>query len=199
MNITLYPLGSYNNGILRPFTVELDGLTEEDYRGEIRWGLWGKSTPQGSNVISTKCEDCDHIHIGSEDKTCTNCGSEFVEHKPTEEEWIVCDYEDIPREFTGEYDLDPSFWDYAEFLETTHLDQEVVDAGIACGIDLDKIEDAYEGKYDSDEDFAQALAEETSAIQEDAQWPHTCIDWEWAARELMYDYCSSGGHYFRNL
>jgi antirestriction protein len=38
--------------------------------------------------------------------------------------------------------------------------------------------------------YAQELAEEIGAIQSDAQWPATCIDWERAARELRIDYTS---------
>jgi hypothetical protein len=36
--------------------------------------------------------------------------------------------------------------------------------------------------------YAQELAEDIGAVKADAQWPHTCIDWEHAARELRYDY-----------
>jgi hypothetical protein len=38
--------------------------------------------------------------------------------------------------------------------------------------------------------YAQELAEDIGAVKADAQWPHTCIDWEQAARELRYDYSS---------
>lgn len=38
------------------------------------------------------------------------------------------------------------------------------------------------------QDYAQELAEDTGATQADAKWPHNCIDWEYAARELQYDY-----------
>jgi hypothetical protein len=38
------------------------------------------------------------------------------------------------------------------------------------------------------EDYAQELAEDIGVIPSDLQWPLTCIDWEWAARELQMDY-----------
>jgi hypothetical protein len=38
------------------------------------------------------------------------------------------------------------------------------------------------------EDYAQDLAEDIGAIDSNASWPNTCIDWELAARELQYDY-----------
>lgn len=62
-------------------------------------------------------------------------------------------------------------------------------------------EEAYYGKFQSDEDFARDMAEEIEAIfvREVVKWPHYCIDWEYAARELMYDYSEDNGYYFRNL
>lgn len=38
------------------------------------------------------------------------------------------------------------------------------------------------------EDYAQELAEDIGDIDRDARWPHNCIDWERAARELQMDY-----------
>lgn len=38
------------------------------------------------------------------------------------------------------------------------------------------------------EDYARELAEEIGAIDSDAKWPATCIDWEKAAEELQTDY-----------
>ncbi|RAV17494.1 hypothetical protein DQP57_00260 [Mycobacterium colombiense] len=40
------------------------------------------------------------------------------------------------------------------------------------------------------EDYAQELAEDIGAITGAEQWPHNCIDWERAARELRMDYTS---------
>ena len=37
-------------------------------------------------------------------------------------------------------------------------------------------------------DYAQQFAEDIGAIEDDARWPATCIDWEQAARELQQDY-----------
>jgi hypothetical protein len=44
---------------------------------------------------------------------------------------------------------------------------------------------------DSDfESYAQEFAEDCGFIDASADWPNTCIDWEWAARELRVDYTS---------
>jgi hypothetical protein len=37
-------------------------------------------------------------------------------------------------------------------------------------------------------EYAQELAEDCGMIQANAKWPHTCIDWDQAARELLTDY-----------
>lgn len=63
----------------------------------------------------------------------------------------------------------------------------------------EEAEEAYQGEYKNDEEFAQELAEELGSIQKEQQWPYTCIDWEYAAKELMYDYSEDSGFYFRNL
>lgn len=92
-----------------------------------------------------------------------------------------------------------------------HLSQkdgeEIAAAYLALGItassdpeDIAKeIEEAYSGSFRSDEEFAQDMAEQLGSIDKDAAWPQTCIDWEYAASELMMDYSEEGGHYFRNI
>jgi len=69
--------------------------------------------------------------------------------------------------------------------------------------DIDELirdaDDNYQGEYDSDKDFAQQLAEDIGAIDPKAGWPNNCINWEWAAQELMYDYACENGHYFRSV
>ena len=76
---------------------------------------------------------------------------------------------------------------------------DVVKAGLSLGISPNDIEEAYSGEFDSPEDFAQNMAEEIGSIDKNATWPNNCIDWEYAARELMYDYSEADGYYFRNL
>lgn len=60
-------------------------------------------------------------------------------------------------------------------------------------------EDSYQGEWDNDVDFAMYFAEECGDIPKNMHWPLYCIDWEYAARDLMMDYFEVDGHYFRNL
>ena len=75
----------------------------------------------------------------------------------------------------------------------------MIDAAIYCGINPENFEEAYCGEYESDADFAHEQADQCGMLEEDMAWPYTCIDWEFAARELMYDYEEHEGHYFRIL
>ena len=40
-------------------------------------------------------------------------------------------------------------------------------------------------------DYAQDFADDIGRISDSAEWPHTCIDWDQAARELQMDYSST--------
>lgn len=62
----------------------------------------------------------------------------------------------------------------------------------------EQVAEAYSGQFPSDEDFAQDIAEQLGT-EIKTEWPLYCIDWEYAARELMIDYFESDGYYFQNL
>ena len=83
------------------------------------------------------------------------------------------------------------------------LDENIVFAYEKLGIgddDYSDIEEAYSGQYTSDKEFAEEMAENTGTVDfKNLPWPQYCIDWEWAARELMMDYSEQDGYYFRNL
>lgn len=80
------------------------------------------------------------------------------------------------------------------------------DFGEAEAAELKALEDLkdevgeYHGKISTDggpfvdeddfEDYARELAEEIGAIDKNASWPNTCIDWKQAAEELQMDYSS---------
>ena len=114
------------------------------------------------------------------------------------EEWIVCDYENVPSNYVGEYSIDESFFDLMETISNSHLDAEVFNAGVACGIGIDQIEDSYKGQFSNDLEFGQYDFDELylHEIPDHLVW---YIDYEHYAREVMFDHSSESGHYFRNL
>ena len=171
MNITLYSLSDYNGGLLIPKTFDFETKDMIDNEDEWRQAI------------------ADWLEEVTEER---NDGE-------VREEWIVCDYEDIPSGFVGTYDLDPSFWEYKEAIQTSHYDKEVIDAAMSCDVQLENIDEAYAGEFRSDADFAEDMAEQLDMIPRENSWPTSYIDWEWAARDLMMDYCEADGHYFRCL
>lgn len=124
------------------------------------------------------------------------------------EEWWVMDHECLPV-IKGE--CSPAeFGKAAEWWNeiVAEIDVDAATAWVSFLADLgeswaDKTVgdffDTYSGEFDSPEDFAMEMAEETGSLSADLGWPHNCIDWDRAARELMHDYIEvrgSGTSYF---
>lgn len=120
---------------------------------------------------------------------------EEIQNADYELTWEVKDWGDV-SEYENLQDID-----ILNEIENEGVDChfDVISAALDCDIPIGDIEEVYQGEYNDDEDFAWEFAREIGAIERSVSWPYTCIDWNQAARELMYDYCESGGYYFRNL
>jgi len=103
-------------------------------------------------------------------------------------------FDDIHKSYRNESVNVDALYDYVNACLSDNKD--VIDAGLDCEIPLESIWDAYIGTYDSDSDFAYQLALDMGALQELDPWLAKAIDWQLAARELMYDNVESNGHYF---
>lgn len=113
-------------------------------------------------------------------------------------EFMFQDWQSIPAALIGES------WLSDEWFEVAQLDEDERDAFTAyckgaSDTDIERFREAYSGRFDSDEAFAEDMADQLGLINESATWPYTCIDWEHAARELMYDYFEQDGYYFRHI
>lgn len=107
------------------------------------------------------------------------------------------DWDGLPEKYR---DLESSdFWEFLDACYNSDNDSDIVAAGLESGVSPSDIDEAYHGTFSSGKDFAQEMAEQLGAIDKDAKWPMTCIDWEQAASELMMDYSEHNGHYFRDL
>ena len=110
--------------------------------------------------------------------------------------YTMASYDGIPERLMGPTGPTEAFWEYFDVLE----DKDKLDrwwAAEALGIPASDVEDAYQGQFNSDEEFAQIMADDMGLIQNDLSWPYNCISWPDAARELMSDYCAEDGWYFR--
>lgn len=112
-------------------------------------------------------------------------------------EFMFQDCEDVPADLYSESGNVEAIYEFMDFVNDSHLSIDAIRAGLDIGLELEDLEDNYEGEFSSDEDFAQELADSLGAIPDDYSWPNSYIDWERAARDLMMDYGSSDGHYFR--
>lgn len=124
-------------------------------------------------------------------------------------EFMFQDYECsqffIKQKLISECHLSANIYEIAEEINDSDYDFEVIEAYADCmsyyhedvSDLLNSLSDSYYGEYNSDEDFAQEILEQGVSIPENLP-SYICIDWEATARDLMYDYMSSNGYYFRN-
>ena len=107
------------------------------------------------------------------------------------EEWAIHDYDDFPN--LGEYpDLDKliqvqeAIDKHGKHVVHAFLENWSVE-------DLDHIEDAYYGEYDSFSEFAQQLAEDTIEGLNDNSALSRYFDWNAWERDLEYDFHEGEG------
>ncbi len=116
--------------------------------------------------------------------------------------YLMVSYEDIPDRLMANGGPSRAAWDYLEAMasDRNNYAPEVYWAAEALDIPASDVEEAYVGSFNSDEEFAQNLADDLGLVPDDLSWPCNCISWPDAARELMMsDYCAEDGWYFRNL
>ena len=109
-------------------------------------------------------------------------------------EFMFQDNENMPCEFGESGDI-AEVYKLLEIIKDLDLDADVIRAGIALNIPLESIEDAYYGKYSSDIEFAEDYAE-MRGFEEPMNWPFIHIDWQEAARNLMFYFQEDNDHYF---
>jgi len=137
------------------------------------------------------------------DLTKFNDHEEFLDycrelHKDEEDpELMYQDFEEFPKAYYSESGLDSDLW---EWLALDDNDKEILEAyGDCIGVHatIDEARDAFVGQYDSDIDFTMEWLEMCGDIPKDL--PSIIhIDWEATARDLMMDFSSHNGFYFRD-
>ena len=79
-----------------------------------------------------------------------------------------------------------------------HHDEDAILAYKELGGHIDNFEEAYEGKWSSDEQFVEQLITEIGDLP--ANIPnYIYIDWERTAKDVMMDYEEQDGYYFRKI
>lgn len=114
------------------------------------------------------------------------------------EDMVEFDFSQIPQFLIGDWDVWQGIGEFTEHYYSSLYDVDVFEAAHDCDIQFSDIDECYQGEHISDEYFAQRLCEEIGDIPRDFP-SYIHIDWESTARDLMYDYSESNGHYFRNI
>jgi len=200
MNITLYGVNEFDDaGQFNPFTIELDGLTRQQYIQKASQGLYRHSA--SGTVTSSKCKNCGHVTIGEQPDQCHECGANQFKTKATSEFWAVCDSDGIPEQYIDNYDLKPNFWEYKEMSYANSLDAPALDDiyfKIDDSITALDVENSYRVEYvtldeeaDLLDEFGATYANDYQDLQQD--WP---VKNNYFGRAKPRNYEDIGGYNF---
>jgi antirestriction protein len=109
-------------------------------------------------------------------------------HGPGEHEFMLCDFEGFPRAYCGESRLDPALWDWLELDEDDRELLAVYKDNVYQDGDIDKARDAYMGKFDSEEAWAEDYWEQSGLLETIPENLRYYVDYKSYARD-----CRLGG------
>jgi hypothetical protein len=97
----------------------------------------------------------------------------------------------------GHKDFALYYEDYTRMVD--QYDQETVDSFLEVFdlMDVEHLQDAYNGHYESGAEFAESFVSDTGYIQQDLPY-WIAIDWKETWENLSYDYTESNGYIFSN-
>ena len=96
------------------------------------------------------------------------------------------DEKQAAAEELGRAEIDLETWDASDEADELRILKALADEASGYAADWRYGETLIRDSYFKD--YAMELAEDIGAINRDATWPNTCIDWDQAARELQMDY-----------
>lgn len=96
------------------------------------------------------------------------------------------DEKQAAAEELGRAEIDLEEWDASDAADELRILKALADEASGYAADWRHGEALIRDSYFKD--YAMELAEDIGAIDRNAQWPNTCIDWDQAARELQMDY-----------
>lgn len=122
------------------------------------------------------------------------------------DEILCAGAEGLAEEFLSSHDSFElkTFCEWMEAVERSHLDPEVISAycsnlGEWSPEGVTNAEECYAGSYDSDEEFAEDLADQLGLLDQVPENLRYYFDMgRWANDLLMSDYFVNEGHYFHN-
>ncbi len=137
-----------------------------------------------------------HFDTAVHDGTIVLQDPEDIDLIDITEDMVEFDFSELPQFLIGDWDIWEAISEFAEHYYSSYYDVDVFEAAQDCGIEFCNIDEAYAGKFNSDEEFAQDSCEQLGDIPRDFP-SYIHIDWGSTARDVMYDYEESNGYYFR--
>lgn len=156
-------------------------------------GNWVDGEVAGDISLSVKTVEREsYFRDGNTVTVCATCGSD---------EFWVFDHENFDGLISGECSPMEA-QEKAELLSSVEENErEAWRAWLSNGMtpDLDTMREAYYGEFASDYDFAVNIVEESGYLANVPENISNYFDYEAYARDLMFDFFESNGHYFRNF
>ena len=158
-----------------------------DYNAGILHGAW-------FNLADYN--DSEELYDAIKKQVLENSPTAKAEGLPAAEEFAIHDYDDAHPEGLGEYESLAYLMDIQDCLNKCidrGIDEEAFCAwwteisGVHSSADFDSFEDVYCGKYDSKEDFAYDLIEQSGILDDVPETLFNYFDYEAYARDLFLD------------
>jgi len=108
-------------------------------------------------------------------------------HGQGEHEFMYQDHEGIPERFISESHLDPEVWD--SWVSLDDDDKELLEVYLCCidpEGDIDKAQEAYYGKFDSEAEWAEEYWESAGMLADIPEYARGYINFEQYARDARY-------------
>jgi len=102
------------------------------------------------------------------------------EHDP---EFMFQDYEGFPRSLYCESDVSQELIEYANLDDDERELLSVYHEGVDSDADIERVREAYQGRYDSEADWAEQFLEDTGGLEGVPEHLRNYIDYEAYARD----------------
>jgi len=102
-------------------------------------------------------------------------------------ELMFQDFDGFPREYYGESGLDPKIWDWLELDDDEKELLAVYLEHVNQDGTMEEARDAFAGKFDSEEDWAEQFLEDTGSLANVPENLRNYIDFAAYARDAGYD------------
>ena len=171
-----------------------------DYNSGIMHGAW---------FDLSDYNDEEELYAAIKSQVLETSPTAHAEGMDAAEEYAILDYDDTHPSGLGEYENLDFLMEIQDCLNDCYNYEEELDFcewlseihGLRSGYDFDysSFEDAYCGKYDSEEDYAYQYIEETGMLDSLPEWAQRYFDYKSFARDMFLDEytMTESGHVFR--